>query len=175
MISSAKVPFVQTARDTARKISMVEDPKSWIPILSGDAWALGLDVPIELIGNSASEVLHAVDPELAKRFARNDILVAGTFGTGTSDERPVQALIDLGIGAIVANQFDPNFEAHALNIGLRVARITEALGVRTGDQLRVDFEGSRIANHSTGDRYPIRNADESAVRNLRRSIGQADA
>lgn len=175
MIHSPKVPFVQTLADPARNRDMSEEPKNWIPILSGAAWTLGLDVPIELIGNSAAEVLRTVDPGLAERFAPNDILVAGSFGTGISDERPVQALIELGIGAIVANHFDPTFEAHALACGLRVALITEALGVRTGDQLRVDFEGTRIANHSTGDRYPIRNADESAVANLRRSIAQTDA
>lgn len=166
---------MQSVSYPARIKTMAKEAGSWIPILSGHAWTLGLDVPIELIGNSANEVLRAVDPELAARFAPGDILVAGSFGAGTQDDRPLRALRDLQIGAVIANHFDPAFEAHALVCGLRVARITEALGIRTGDQLRVDIEGARIANHSNGDRYPIRNTDEPAVAQLRRSIGQTDA
>ena len=56
---------------------MADEAKNWIPILSGSAWALGLDVPAELIGHAANEVLASIDPELAKRFGDDDILVAG--------------------------------------------------------------------------------------------------
>ena len=154
---------------------MAEETSNWIPILSGSAWALGLDVPAELIGNTAQEVLASIDPDLTSRFAADDILVAGNFGAGTADGQPVQALLDLGIGAIIANEIDPTFARHALELGLRAARIGEALGIRTGDQLRVDFEGARIANHSTGDRYPVRNADDDTLERLRSSVGKIDA
>ena len=154
---------------------MAEETNNWIEILSGSAWALGLDVPAELIGHTADEVFASIDPELAKRFAPADILVAGSFGAGTTDARQVRALLDLGIGAIVANEIDPTFATHARACGFRAARIGEALAIRTGDQLRVDFEGARIANQSTGDRYPIRNADDNTLKELRTSLSRANA
>ena len=147
----------------------------WIPILNGQAWMLGLDVPIALIGDHPDTVLQEVTPGLADSFPKGDILVAGSFGAGIRDEKPVRALLELGVGAIVADRFDPEFVQQALALGLRTAQISESLGIQTGDRLRVDFEGARIANQSTGDRYPIRNTDQVLLARLRQSISRIDA
>ncbi|MFP6664148.1 MAG: hypothetical protein VCC00_08120 [Deltaproteobacteria bacterium] len=147
----------------------------WIPIISGRAWALGLDVPAELIGTEAALVLADVDPGLAGRIRAGDMLVAGRFGDGIADDRPIRALLGLGIGAVLTDAIDERFAAFAAELGLRVVVLSEALGIRTGDELRVDFEGTRVVNHSTGNRYPIRNLDNDLLKQYRRSIEAANA
>lgn len=154
---------------------MADIQPEWIPIVSGRAWALGLDAPAALIGSESSRVLAEVDESLAARIRAGDMLVAGRFGDGTTDSAPVRALLELGIGAVLADAIDENFAAFAATFGLRVVVLSEALGIRTGDQLRVDFEGARVVNHSTGNRYPIRNLDGDLLQKYHRSIEAANA
>lgn len=154
---------------------MSGDDGDWIPILSGRAWMLGLDAPASLLGQAAENVLTAVDPEFPQKARAGDILVAARFADGSRGDATVRALMDLGIGAVLADAFDPAFEESARRLGLRAAVVNEVLAIRTGDELRVDFEGSRISNRSTGDRYPIRNLDDQALADFRSSIARADA
>lgn len=151
------------------------DRPEWIPIITGRAWALGLDVPADLIGTDPASVLAAVDTGLAAQLEPGDVLVAGSFGAGTSDEGPVRALLELGLGAVLAGHFDDRFRESATAAGLRVALLTEALGIQTGDRLRVDLEGGRIVNQSTGDRYPIRDLDAARLARFRETIRETDA
>ena len=115
---------MQTAYGRAKTMEMTEQNNNWIPILSGSAWALGLDVPAELIGKTADEAFVTVDPKLTQSFSPDDVLIAGSFGAGTVDERTVRTLMDLGIGAVVANDLDEAFAGHALQCGFRAVAAT---------------------------------------------------
>ena len=51
----------------------------------------------------ASHCLEAIDPGFASEVRQGDIVVGGeSFGIGSSREQAVQALAQLGVGAIVA-------------------------------------------------------------------------
>jgi 3-isopropylmalate dehydratase small subunit len=67
----------------------------------------------------ASHCLEAVDPRFAKDVRPGDIVVAGHgFGIGSSREQAVQALLHLGVAAVVAQSFARIFYRNALNLGL---------------------------------------------------------
>lgn len=85
------------------------------------------------------------------------ILVAGHhFGTGSSREAAVYALVDAGIRAVVAPSFGDIFAGNAVNNGLLPARIdpdhaallTELLGDGAADT-HIDLENLQIAHGET--------------------------
>lgn len=81
------------------------------------------------------------------------ILVAGrNFGSGSSREAAVYALVDAGFRVVIAPSFGDIFAANAVNNGLLPARAetAELLG-RLPARLRVDLEAGRI----TGAGAPI--------------------
>lgn len=148
------------------------------PILTGRVWAFGLDAPADCIvpvgtsptGGLGGLLMTPVDPDFPGRVERGDILVAGSFGAGTSDEAPVQAIVDAGIAAVVGSTIDPVFGRLALTAGLPVVEIYEAIGIHTGEILRVDLEGARVVNMSSGNRYPIRNLDDDTLEAYRHHL-----
>jgi 3-isopropylmalate dehydratase small subunit len=146
------------------------------PILTGRAWAFGLDVTADVIlapahrADPAPErfVMAAVDPSLPARLERGDIFVGGgAFAAGTDDDSGVRALLGAGIAAVVAYSFDPDFARHAFARGLPAVEVYESLAIHTGARLRVDIEGSRVVNLSSGDRYVIRNVDDAYLERFR--------
>jgi 3-isopropylmalate/(R)-2-methylmalate dehydratase small subunit len=146
------------------------------PILTGHAWALGLDVTADLIvppGHAADADLRAqlmtpIDPSFPQRIAAGDIIVGGDeFARGTRDDLPARALLAGGISAVVASSFDAAFARSAFSLGLLAVEVNEALVIHTGARLRVDLEGARVVNLSSGDRYPIRNASDEFVARFR--------
>ncbi len=145
-----------------------------LPILVGTAWALGLDVPSELIlpgGERGGPILSPIDPTLADRIAAGDFLVGGGgFGHGAVADAAACALREAGIAAVVAHSFDPSFERSADRIGLPAVQLNEALVIHTGARLRVDLEGGRVVNMSSGDRFPIRNLGEDRLAALREAL-----
>lgn len=147
-----------------------------IPILTGRAWAFGLDVTAALIvpaqhgGAPEPErfLLTAVDPSFPSRVAAGDIVVGGGgFAAGTTDDTPVRALLGAGVVAVIASSFDPRFAAFALALGLPALEVHEALAIHTGARLRVDLEAARVVNLSSGDRYPIRNPSDALLDRFR--------
>lgn len=98
----------------------------------------------------ASHCLEAVDPAFASEVRRGDIVVGGeSFGIGSSREQAVQALAELGVGAIVARSFARIFYRNALNLGVP-ALVCTTLEASRGDELEVRPLEGRIINHSTG-------------------------
>lgn len=117
-------------------------------------------------------LLTPIDPGFPKRVADGDILVGGgDFACGTTDDAGVRAMLARGIAAVVAYSLDPGFARAALERGLPAVEVYEALAVHTGATLRVDLEGTRVVNMSSGDRYVIRNVDDAYLARFR----QADA
>ncbi|WP_449465401.1 LeuD/DmdB family oxidoreductase small subunit [Stenotrophomonas humi] len=101
----------------------------------------------------ASHCLEAVDPDFARDVRRGDIVVGGeSFGIGSSREQAVQALAELGVGAIVARSFARIFYRNALNLGVP-ALVCADLEATRGDELEVRPVEGRIINHSTGREF----------------------
>ena len=148
------------------------------PIWTGNAWAFGIDVPAEVIvpGGRADDpspgrlLMTPIDAEFPSRLQAGDVLVAGSFGVGTRDDGPVRAMRDAGVGAVLASALDPVFTRLAVAAGLPAIEVYEALAIHTGEVLRVDLEGGRVVNLSSGDRYPIRNLDEATLETYRQRL-----
>ena len=101
----------------------------------------------------ASHCLEAVDPDFARQVRPGDIVVGGeSFGIGSSREQAVQALAELGVGAIVAKSFARIFYRNALNLGLP-ALVCADLEAARGDELEVRPAEGRILNHSSGRQF----------------------
>ncbi|WP_293714125.1 3-isopropylmalate dehydratase [Stenotrophomonas sp. UBA7606] len=101
----------------------------------------------------ASHCLEAVDPAFASEVRPGDIVVGGeSFGIGSSREQAVQALAELGVGAIVAKSFARIFYRNALNLGVP-ALVCADLQAARGDALEVRPVEGRIINHSTGREF----------------------
>lgn len=101
----------------------------------------------------ASHCLEAVDPDFAGQVRPGDIVVGGeSFGIGSSREQAVQALAELGVGAIVARSFARIFYRNALNLGLP-ALVCADLEAARGDELEVRPAEGRILNHSSGRQF----------------------
>lgn len=150
------------------------------PILTGRAWALGIGVTSDLILPPARDpstppgelLLTPIDPDFPARAVDGDILVGGgDFAAGTRDDAGVRAMLARGIAAVIAYSLDPAFARAALERGLPAVEVWEALAIHTGETLRLDLEGTRVVNMSSGDRYPIRNVDDAYLARFR----QADA
>ncbi len=96
----------------------------------------------------ARHCMEAVDPGFASRVRPGDIVVGGVgFGIGSSREQAVQALLELGVGAVVAKGFARIFYRNALNLGLP-ALVCEDLEASEGDELEVFPVEGRIVNHT---------------------------
>lgn len=101
----------------------------------------------------ASHCLEAVDPGFAREVTRGDIVVGGeSFGIGSSREQAVQALAELGVGAIIARSFARIFYRNALNLGVPALVCTDLEAAR-GDELEVRPTEGRIINHSSGREF----------------------
>lgn len=86
------------------------------------------------------------------RHADASVLVAGrNFGSGSSREAAVYALVDAGFSAVIAPSFGDIFASNAVNNGLLPARVSEeeatglmqALGDATA-KAKVDLESRKI-------------------------------
>jgi len=100
----------------------------------------------------ARHCLEPLVPEFSTSAKPGDIVVGGrNFGAGSSREQAPAALKHLGVAALVAESFAGLFYRNALNLGLPAVVCAEAMRIRDGDTLRVDFEKGEIANLTTGE------------------------
>jgi len=129
---------------------------------AGRAWVFGDDVDTDVLAPGqymklgieeiARHCLESVDPTFAGSVRTGDVVVGRrNFGTGSSREQAPQALKQLGVAALVAESFAGLFYRNALNLGLPAVVCKHAQRIRAGDRVRVDAEGGRIENLSTGD------------------------
>jgi|SRR5579862_6123148 len=146
-----------------------------LPYLVGRAWAVGDDVraedilPSEYAGRDLTDTAM-VFPHMrpAPALAPGDFLVAGVgFGSGPAIHATARALRVLGIAAVIARSFGDGFTRCALHVGLPALQVEESAAVKSGDRLRVDIEGHKVVNLSSGDRYVIRNIYGQALEVLR--------
>ena len=146
-----------------------------LPYLVGRAWRLGDGISAEQIlapehhdvGLAAgSFALRGISP--APQLAPGDFLVAGhDFGAGAATRSTARALRLAGVAAVIARSFGAIFFRCAVHVGLPALQVEETEAVKSGDRLRVDVEGHKVVNLSSGDRYVIRNVYGEALDVLR--------
>jgi 3-isopropylmalate/(R)-2-methylmalate dehydratase small subunit len=94
----------------------------------------------------AKHVMEDLDPDFAERVQPGDFVVAGSnFGCGSSREQAPLALLNAGVGAVLAKSFARIFYRNAINTGLPVVVCDTGL-IDAGDELVVDLE-SGMLNH----------------------------
>jgi 3-isopropylmalate/(R)-2-methylmalate dehydratase small subunit len=147
-----------------------------LPVVTGDAWVFAdflearAVAPPEIrdLGEAARALFRDLDPDLAAKIRRGDLLVAGSeFACGPGGAHVARTLRRAGIAAVIARSFAIEFAAEAVDVGLPAIVVDETQMIRSGDRLRLDIEGRRIVNLSSGDRYPIRDLPEDVVEALR--------
>lgn len=100
--------------------------------------------------------LEAVDPAFAASVRPGDVVVAGTnFGLGSSREQAAQALVALGVCAVLATSFARIFYRNAINLGLPAIVFPHAAEVAAGDILSIDPLAGRIENLTQRRLYQV--------------------
>ncbi|MEO0820558.1 MAG: 3-isopropylmalate dehydratase [Pseudomonadota bacterium] len=125
--------------------------------MTGRVWLFGDDVDTDAlapgaymkrpIAELAAHCLEALDPAFAAGAAPGDYVVAGrNFGMGSSREQAAEALLVLGIRAVLAESFAGIFYRNAFNLGLPA--LVLAPGARgtigAGDRIAVDLASGRV-------------------------------
>lgn len=101
----------------------------------------------------ASHCLEAIDPDFASDVRPGDIIIAGdSFGIGSSREQAVQALAQLGVGALLAKSFARIFYRNALNLGMP-ALVCPELQARRFDDIEVQAAEGIVINHTLGREF----------------------
>ena len=110
------------------------------------AHAMKLDLP-----EAAKHVFYEVRPGWTGEVAPGDVVVAGkNFGVGSS--RPVASLFNqLGVAALVAEEFNSLFFRNAVNAGLPAMTVPDATSLFSdGDTGSFDFAAGTWRNETTG-------------------------
>lgn len=132
-------------------------------VLTGRAWVLGEHIDTDVIipakylitfdpHRLAPHCFEGLDPSLASEIQPGDIIVAGhNFGCGSSREHAPIAIKALGVSCVIARSFGQIFYRNAFNRGLPLLESDYPVGsIRTGSRLRVDLDGGRVENETTG-------------------------
>ncbi len=131
---------------------------------AGRAWVFGDNVDTDQlapgiyiklpIDEISKHCLEAIAPEFAGSVSRGDFVVAGeNFGMGSSREQAAEALLDLGISAIIAQSFGGIFYRNALNFGLIPLICADVSKIGDGDQICIDPEAGEIRNLTKDETY----------------------
>jgi 3-isopropylmalate dehydratase small subunit len=93
-------------------------------------------------------VLAGLNPEMPKKVARSQIIVAGeSFGCGTGRESSATVLKEAGIQAIVAKSFGRLFFRNAINRGILLVEaspIVDSDALHDGDEPTIDLDLQEI-------------------------------
>jgi 3-isopropylmalate/(R)-2-methylmalate dehydratase small subunit len=130
----------------------------------------------------ATHCLESVEPRFAREVRPGDVIVAGRgFGMGSSREQAVQALLELGVAAVLATSFGGIFYRNALNHGLLALVLADADRIRQDDRLSIDGVAGEIMNHTTGEQLACETlpphllamiADGGLIAHLEKTIAQ---
>lgn len=139
---------------------MSEDPLR----MTGRAWVFGDAINTDdmypgfamrlPIAEAAKHMFDATRPGWPELVRPGDIVVAGrNFGLGSS--RPVPLLFrELGVTALVAEQFNSLFLRNCINYGLPAITLPEARAVvRDGDDVTIDIARGTLSNVSAGSAH----------------------
>ena len=103
----------------------------------------------------AAHCMEDIDKDFVGRVKKGDIMVAEkNFGCGSSREHAPIAIKASGISCVIASTFARIFYRNAINIGLAILECDEAAkDIRSGDEVKVDFDTGKIENLTTGKTY----------------------
>lgn len=103
----------------------------------------------------ATSCMATLRPGFSDVVHPGDIIVAGTnFGCGSSREHAPVSIRGAGIAAVVAKSFARIFFRNSINVGLPIIESSEAAdGISEGDEIRLDLQGGKLDNLTTGKSY----------------------
>jgi len=103
----------------------------------------------------AEHCMEDLDPHFKEKVKEKNILVVGeNFGCGSSREHAPIAIKASGINCIIAKSFARIFYRNAINIGLPIIELPEAVDkIKEGDVLKVDFTEGVVENLTTGEKF----------------------
>ena len=131
---------------------------------AGKSWVFGNDIGTDLLAPGlymkrpieeiARHCLEDVDPKFAAGVARGDVVVAGrNFGMGSSREQAAEALLHLGVSAVLAKSYGGLFYRNALNLGLLALICAETDRIDAGDRIAVEPETGMVRNLTRNEIY----------------------
>lgn len=104
----------------------------------------------------AKHVMEDLDPEFAQRVQQGDFVVAGrNFGCGSSREQAPLALLNAGVGAVLASSFARIFYRNAINTGLPVLEC-DTREIDPGDELLLDLEKGVLKDLTKQKEIPVK-------------------
>lgn len=126
----------------------------------GDNVDTDVIIPARYLNNPDPKALAAhcmedIDAEFASTVETGDIIVGGTnFGCGSSREHAPLSIKACGVTCVIAASFARIFYRNSINIGFPIMECPEAAAdIKSGDQVRVDFETGIIVNETSGAQY----------------------
>ena len=131
----------------------------------------------------AEHCLEAVRPDFASNVEPGDVIVAGrNFGAGSSREQAAQALVHLGVAAVIATSFAGIFYRNAINLGLpalvapKVGNVTDgATCVLDLDAAVLSVEERQIALDPIPPNLQVLLSDGGLVPHLRKRFAETQA
>ena len=98
------------------------------------------------------------DPSFLKTVQRGDVIVGEeNFGGGSSREHAPVAIKTNGVACIIAKSFARIFYRNAINIGLPVLEVPDAVDdFQAGDGIEVSLERGTITNQRSGRTFQIK-------------------
>ena len=113
-------------------------------------WKVGADVDTDQLApgaymklgilDIAKHCLEGVRPEFAAQVKTGDVLAAGpNFGIGSSREQAADALVKLGVKAVVAPSYSGLYFRNAFNLGLLLLTCKDAETLEEGEQISLDL------------------------------------
>jgi len=114
-------------------------------------WKVGADVDTDQLApgaymklgihDIAKHCLEGVRPEFAAEVRPGDVLAAGpNFGIGSSREQAADALVKLGVKAVIAPSYSGLYFRNAFNLGLLLLTCKDAELLQEAEQISLDLE-----------------------------------
>ena len=114
-------------------------------------WKVGADVDTDQLApgaymklgiqDIAKHCLEGVRPEFASEVRPGDVLAAGpNFGIGSSREQAADALVKLGVKAVIAPSYSGLYFRNAFNLGLLLLTCKDAELLQEAEKISLDLE-----------------------------------
>jgi 3-isopropylmalate/(R)-2-methylmalate dehydratase small subunit len=113
-------------------------------------WRVGADVDTDQLApgaymklgihDIAKHCLEGVRPEFAGQVKAGDVVAAGpNFGIGSSREQAADALVKLGVKAVIAPSYSGLYFRNAFNLGLMLLTCKEAESLEEDEHISLDL------------------------------------
>ncbi|HWQ62478.1 MAG TPA: 3-isopropylmalate dehydratase small subunit, partial [Negativicutes bacterium] len=137
-------------------------------ILEGKVWRYGDNVDTDVIlparylntadpQELAAHCMEDIDPTFVAGVRTGDVIVAGrNFGCGSSREHAPVAIKASGVSCVIADSFARIFYRNALNIGLPLIELGEAVNnIGKGDTVKIDVARGTVEDVTTGGAFSV--------------------